>query len=65
MSLGRDPLTGKYGQLSRTFVGGRRDAQTALAELIAEISRDSHTGSPSNALVTTSLRSGSIWSRTG
>lgn len=51
VSLGRDPLTGKYGQLSRTFEGGRRDAQTALAELIAEISRDSHTGSPSNALV--------------
>ena len=51
VSLGRDPLTGKYGQLSRTFEGGRRDAQTALAELIAEISRDSHIGSPSNALV--------------
>jgi len=44
VSLGRDALTGKYGQLSRTFEGARRDAQTALAELIAEISRDSHMG---------------------
>jgi integrase len=34
--LGRDPLTGKVRQRSQTFHGGKRQAQGALAELVAD-----------------------------
>lgn len=34
---GRDPLTGSYGQLSRTFRGSRREASAALARLVTEV----------------------------
>lgn len=42
VSLGSDPLTGKYRQLSRTFKGSRRDAQKALAELVTQVANDGH-----------------------
>lgn len=51
VSLGRDPLTGKYGYLSRTFVGGRRDAQTALAELVAGLASEVHASGAGGATV--------------
>lgn len=37
VSLGPDPLTGRQRQRSRTFRGGKRDADRALAALIAEM----------------------------
>lgn len=36
VDLGRDPLTGRRRQRSRTVYGGRRQAETALAELVAD-----------------------------
>ena len=33
---GRDPLTGQYRQVSRTFRGLKKDAQVALNELAVE-----------------------------
>lgn len=44
MSLGRDPLDGRYRQLSRTVDGTKREAQRALAELITEVSAGRETG---------------------
>lgn len=41
---GRDALTGKPRQISRTFHGGARAADTALAELITEVSKGKHGG---------------------
>ena len=37
--LGRDPLTGKKRYASRTVRGGRRDAESALAEMVTEAER--------------------------
>jgi hypothetical protein len=34
---GRDPLTGEYRQVSRTFRGGHRQAESALVALSAEV----------------------------
>lgn len=45
---GRDPLTGKPRQISRTFRGGARAADTALAELVAEVAKGKHGGSNAN-----------------
>ena len=39
ISAGRDPVTGKRSQPSRTIHGSRRDAELALAELRVEHSR--------------------------
>ncbi len=44
MSLGRDPLDGRYRQLSRTVDGTKREAQRALAALITEVSAGRETG---------------------
>jgi hypothetical protein len=44
VSLGRDPLDGRYRQLSRTVDGTKREAQRALAELITEVSARRETG---------------------
>jgi integrase len=41
---GRDPLTGEYLQLSRTFRGGKRQAQAALAQLSSEVADGRHAG---------------------
>ena len=41
---GRDPLTGEYLQISRTFRGGKRQAQGALAQLSAEVADGRHGG---------------------
>lgn len=43
--VGRDGLSGKPRQISRTFRGGKRDANTALAKLVAETSDGKHGGS--------------------
>jgi hypothetical protein len=37
--LGRDAVTGRKRLISRTFKGGKRDAQRALAALVAEADR--------------------------
>jgi integrase len=44
VSLGRDPLDGRYRQLSRTFDGTKREAQRALAELVTEVSAGRESG---------------------
>jgi hypothetical protein len=44
VSLGRDPLDGRYRQLSRTVGGTKREEQRALAELITEVSAGRETG---------------------
>jgi integrase len=41
---GRDPLTGRYGQVSRTFRGGKRAANAALVRLAADVADGRHTG---------------------
>jgi integrase len=45
VQTGRDPVTGKHRQVSRTFRGNLRDAKKARAELIVEVSKGRHTGS--------------------
>jgi len=37
--LGRDPLTGRKRYATRTVRGGKREAQTALAEMVTEAER--------------------------
>ena len=37
---GRDPLTDKRRYVSRSFRGGKRDANNALAQLVAEVDRE-------------------------
>lgn len=48
---GRDPLTGKPRQISRTFRGGARAADTALAQLVAEVAKGKHGGSNGSVAV--------------
>lgn len=43
-SLGRDPLTGKYSEITRRFEGTLRKAKTARAELVAEVQHGRHKG---------------------
>jgi integrase len=42
---GRDPVTGKRRQVSRTFRGNLRDAKKARAALLVEVGKGRHTGS--------------------
>lgn len=42
VSLGRDPITGRYRQLSRIIHGGKRTAQNELAKLITEVQAGKH-----------------------
>lgn len=42
---GRDPVTKRPRQVSRTFRGGKRDAQTELARLVTETGEGRHGGS--------------------
>lgn len=44
VALGKDPITGAYRQRSRTVAGGKRDAQRALRELLAEVDHRRHRG---------------------
>lgn len=39
---GRDPVTGRHRQVSRTFRGRKREAETALARLIGEVADGRH-----------------------
>ncbi len=41
---GRDPLTGRYQQVSRTVHGGKRAAEAQLARLATEIDNGAHRG---------------------
>lgn len=41
---GRDPVTGRRRQTSRTFRGNMREATKARAQLLAEVTRGRHTG---------------------
>jgi integrase len=45
VQAGRDPVTGKHRQVSRTFRGNMRDAKKARAELIVEVGKGHHRGS--------------------
>lgn len=44
VEAGRDPVTGRKHQVSRTFRGSMRDAKVARAELLVEASKGRHTG---------------------
>lgn len=43
-SAGRDPVTGKYRQVSEVFRGGLREAKTARAEFAIKAKKGNHTG---------------------
>src|SRR5689334_5656045 len=51
VAVGRDPLTGKYRQISRTVSGSRREAQNALAALSVEVAQGGHAGSAGDVTV--------------
>lgn len=40
MPTGRDPLTGRYGQLSKTVHGSKRTANQAAAEMLTELAQN-------------------------
>jgi integrase len=42
VSTGKNPVTGKYGEVSRTFVGTKSAAGTELANLVADVSKGKH-----------------------
>ena len=44
VQAGRDPLTGKHRQVSRTFRGTLRQAKKERAALLTEVSKGRHTG---------------------
>ncbi len=44
VEAGRDPLTGKRRQVSRTFRGNLRDAKKARAALLVDVGKGRHTG---------------------
>ena len=44
VELGRDAITGRRRQLSRTFRGGKRDAETALNQLLADAGKGAFSG---------------------
>lgn len=44
VSLGRDPMTGRLQQVSRTFHGGKRAADDALRRLVTEVDAGRHGG---------------------
>jgi integrase len=47
VEAGRDPVTGRKRQVSRTFHGNLRDARKARAELLVEVGKGRHTGTAS------------------
>ena len=47
VEAGRDPVTGRKRQVSRTFHGNLRDAKKARAELLVEVGTGRHTGTAS------------------
>ncbi|MGH3733682.1 MAG: hypothetical protein ACRDVC_09995 [Acidimicrobiales bacterium] len=44
VAAGRDPVTGKHRQISRTIRGNRRDAQKLLNEMVVEADRGQFKG---------------------
>jgi hypothetical protein len=44
VSLGRDPLTGSYRQVSRTVHGDKRKAQEGIARIVAAAADGRHRG---------------------
>jgi integrase len=44
VSAGRDPLTSRYRQITRTVTGNKTAAKRALAELADEVAKGRHTG---------------------
>lgn len=44
VEAGRDPVTGRRRQISRTFVGTLREAKVARAALLVEVSKGRHAG---------------------
>lgn len=61
VSLGRDPLTGKLRQRSRTFRGGTRAADRALAALIAETAPNRSQGSTATVETILAKRMEIVW----
>ena len=43
VEAGRDPVTGRKRQISRTFRGGLREAKKARAALLTEVGKGRHT----------------------
>jgi integrase len=48
VEAGRDPVTGKRRQVSRTFRGNLREAKKARAALIVDVGKGRHTGARAN-----------------
>lgn len=44
VALGRDPLTGRYRQISRTVHGGKRKAQEEIARIVSSVADGRHRG---------------------
>src|SRR4051812_9163026 len=44
VELGRDAITGRRRQLSRTFRGGKREAETALNQLVNDAGKGAFSG---------------------
>ena len=44
VEAGRDPVSGRQRQISRTFYGNLREAKTARAALLVEVSKGHHSG---------------------
>jgi integrase len=51
VSIGRDPLTGRYRQASRTVSGTKRDAERALAEFVSEVGEGAQQHAATSATV--------------
>jgi integrase len=50
VDVGRDPVTGRRRQLTRTVVGTKREAQEAMARLLVEVGEGRHQGTGSVTL---------------
>jgi integrase len=50
VDVGRDELSGKRRQITRTVHGTRREAESALAKLIAQVSSEGSLGSPATTV---------------
>jgi hypothetical protein len=50
VDAGRDPLTGRRCQLTRTFRGTRREADRAGAELLTQLTYEGMSGAPATTV---------------
>jgi integrase len=50
VDVGRDPLDGKRRQLTRTFHGTKREAESELAKFVAQVSNEGAPGSPATTV---------------